>query len=441
MDPDIVNEIDRPPSSSKTERQMKDLDSDVHTDAPLGETPKNFQFTKGHGNSLFRHSGENRNPGFSDETLPKDPHEIYKIAIIIILLSIACFFTYYFHVVLGIEIIFTHFFYLPVILASLWWGKKGLVVAVFLSAMLVLSHFFLRPNLRILEDGLRAGMLMIVATIISVLSERIASTEKKLRQHQEKLLISERNIKKFSQQILSIREEEKKKLSIDLHDELGSMAIALSSSLSISEEEIKENNQAGALKCIRDTRSALKKAINNLKMIAVDQMPPNLEIIGLHNALEEYVSRINKQTKVSINLDTNLDSLKIKDNIAIAIYRIVQEALNNILIHANARTVFITLYYKSGTIAKDIKYPEDVIENHDGVKKSKVNAVYPKGIIRLNISDDGRGFDVNKGLQQQGERFKIGIHGMKQRVESLGGVFIIKSEPKKGSEIDINIPV
>ncbi len=63
-----------------------------------------------------------------------------RVAAMAILLGIACFLTYYFHVVVGTGTVFTHLFYIPIILASLWWKRKGLFVAVFLAAVLMLSH-------------------------------------------------------------------------------------------------------------------------------------------------------------------------------------------------------------------------------------------------------------------------------------------------------------
>ena len=72
--------------------------------------------------------------------------ESYKIIIILILLAIAVFLTYYFHFVLGSGTIFTHIFYFPIILAAIWWKRKGLIIPIFLSCLLIISYF-LAPNL------------------------------------------------------------------------------------------------------------------------------------------------------------------------------------------------------------------------------------------------------------------------------------------------------
>ncbi|MCK4353315.1 PAS domain S-box protein [candidate division WOR-3 bacterium] len=104
----------------------------------------------------------------------KKLQEKHRIIIIALLLGICCFLTYYFRVVLGTGIIFTHFFYIPIILASLWWKRKGLVVAIFLALLLTLSHIFLREVGVTANDYLRAGMLIVIGFVVAMLSERIA---------------------------------------------------------------------------------------------------------------------------------------------------------------------------------------------------------------------------------------------------------------------------
>ncbi|MCK4733114.1 MAG: hypothetical protein KAT65_11720, partial [Methanophagales archaeon] len=89
--------------------------------------------------------------------------EKYKIMVMAILLAGACFLTYYFHGIVEIGRVFTHFFYIPIILAAFWWRKKGLVVAIFLAVLLMFSHFFIRTNVETVNDLIRAPVFIIVA--------------------------------------------------------------------------------------------------------------------------------------------------------------------------------------------------------------------------------------------------------------------------------------
>ncbi|RZN35681.1 MAG: PAS domain S-box protein [Methanosarcinales archaeon] len=100
-----------------------------------------------------------------------------KIVAMMLLLACCCMTTYYFHVVLGIGAVFSHLFYIPIILAALWWRKKGLFVAIFLAALLVLSHLFMRHDVTTVYDYIRAPVLIIVSITIIVLTDRVIHAE------------------------------------------------------------------------------------------------------------------------------------------------------------------------------------------------------------------------------------------------------------------------
>jgi PAS domain S-box-containing protein len=74
--------------------------------------------------------------------------------------------------------VFTHFFYIPIILASLWWKRKGLVVAIFLAAILIVSHIFFRLDVETANDYLRALMFIVIAFVVATLSEQIAKANR-----------------------------------------------------------------------------------------------------------------------------------------------------------------------------------------------------------------------------------------------------------------------
>lgn len=114
------------------------------------------------------------------------PKHKYKITVIVLLLTGAFPLTYYFHKVLGTCIIFTHLYYIPIILASLWWRKKGLAVAFFLVGLLISSHLFLRVNAAIMGDFLRAAMFVVISTVVALLSQQISKAEEARRESEER---------------------------------------------------------------------------------------------------------------------------------------------------------------------------------------------------------------------------------------------------------------
>ena len=152
----------------------------------------------------------------------------------------------------------------------------------------------------------------------------------------------------------------------------------------------------------------MQKAVAGLRKVAVNLRPPNLEIMGLEAALIDLLDNVKKQSPVQINFINNLDSKRIPEDIAIVIYRVIQEALTNIAKHSKARAVSVRLYSD----------------------KNKVN---------LSIADDGVGFDIVK-FYKRSKRANIGIEGMRERVESMGGEFIISSAPNHGTQVKVTLP-
>jgi len=110
-----------------------------------------------------------------------------KITLMAILLAGSCFLTYYFHEILETGTIFTHLYYIPIILASLWWKRKGLAVSVFLTALLIFSHHSLRDYVLTANDYLRAFMFVTIGLVVAFLSERIAKTEQMIRKGRDYL--------------------------------------------------------------------------------------------------------------------------------------------------------------------------------------------------------------------------------------------------------------
>jgi len=124
----------------------------------------------------------------------------------LILLDGDCFLTYYFHAIVETGMVFTHFFYIPVILAALWWRRKGLVVAIFLAALLIFSHNFVRADMVTANDYLRAFMFIVIAFVVAALSEMIAKAHEKTA-HLNAILSAIRNVNQ-----LIVREKDRDRL-------------------------------------------------------------------------------------------------------------------------------------------------------------------------------------------------------------------------------------
>ncbi len=137
-----------------------------------------------------------------------DLKEKNKILVMTILLVSASVLTYYFHVVVGTGIIFTHLFYIPIILASLWWKRIGLLVAIFLATLLILSSFLIKDNVTILDDYLRAFMFVGIGFLVAVLSEKISKGEEEMQKAHKELerRVEERTAELSNSNVLLNRE-------------------------------------------------------------------------------------------------------------------------------------------------------------------------------------------------------------------------------------------
>ena len=102
---------------------------------------------------------------------------IYKISLMGIFLIVACILTYYNHATLKTEGLFTHLFYIPIILASIWWGKKGVFVAVFLGALILIGHLLFLKGMPFLGDIVRAIMFVVIGGVVGWLMEGIKKVE------------------------------------------------------------------------------------------------------------------------------------------------------------------------------------------------------------------------------------------------------------------------
>ena len=268
-----------------------------------------------------------------------------------------------------------------------FWGRNDVVMArqfallgyatcILLTCGLVLGYFLVRRN-RFRQENM----------------------VQELRRHQT-------IIQRFSRKILSVREEEKKSLASDLHDMVGSMAISLNASLAVTKSEIESNNMKKALESIQHAKKSIDRSVKNFKKVAVSLRPLNLETVGLASALQEFCSEITQNTSLQIELSVDVDENKIPEHHTIVLYRIVQESLNNVIKHANATKVTIKFH-----------------ENDEFI---------------VEIIDDGVGFNMDK-LQNNNDEVRMGIIGMQERVESLGGTFILNSTLGKGTCITIKL--
>ncbi|MBA4388542.1 MAG: hypothetical protein C0404_11210 [Verrucomicrobia bacterium] len=232
--------------------------------------------------------------------------------------------------------------------------------------------------------------------------------EAEISRHQKELETSEKELRQFASKILSVREEEKRKLSAVLHHEAGSLVVGMSAQLVSLEDAVKSNNGGDALSVISEMRSSLRDVAKSLKSVAIELRPPDLELLGLTDALKAHLSRLTSRSKVKVSLVSEVEDELVPPGVGLVIFRVAQEALNNVLLHAQANNVNISMKSADGR-------------------------------IRLRLRDDGRGFDPQE-VSYTGP-VRIGLRAMREMVTSRGGTFLLKSARQEGCEIVVSCPL
>ncbi len=243
--------------------------------------------------------------------------------------------------------------------------------------------------------------------------QAVEETLKMSEQHQRQSLEDSRRMQEqlrhLAHQMLTAQEEERKQISRDLHDQVAQTLTAITVHLAVLKSAAAANTGSIA-KNIARTQKIVEKAVNIVHRFARELRPTVLDDLGLIPALHAYIKEFSKRTGIHIHLvaftATRVESL---DNTKqTVLYRVVQAALANVAKHAQASRVKLSIR----------KLP---------------NAV------RMEIKDDGKGFEVERVLFAKRHK-RLGLISMRERVEMVGGTFSVESVPGEGTTLGAEIP-
>ncbi|MCK5034010.1 MAG: sensor histidine kinase, partial [Calditrichia bacterium] len=208
--------------------------------------------------------------------------------------------------------------------------------------------------------------------------------------------------KEFSRKLIESQEKERKRIASALHDSHGQNLLIIS-----NEMQQYVNKHKDSEKELKNVTETVQESINEIREISYDLHPHQLERMGLNNAIDSMISKVSKSSEIQFDLVMD-DIKKLFDKkVEINLYRIIQEAVNNIIKHSLATEAKVE-------IKKNIKY------------------------VVISISDNGKGFDKKKMLQKVNG---LGLIGMQERVKLINGSFKIKSEPNNGTNVVMHIPI
>ena len=231
--------------------------------------------------------------------------------------------------------------------------------------------------------------------------------------HYSRLLEQSRHqqeqLRHLARQMLSALEEERKEISRELHDEIAQTLTGINVHLATLITEATLDTKGLTKKIVR-TQRLVENSVNIVHRFARELRPTMLDDLGLIPALHAFIKEFTKRTGIHIHFTTftserieRLDSAK-----RTVLYRVAQAALTNVARHAQATRVNVRIR----------RLP---------------------GAIRMEIKDDGKGFQVERVLFAKRHK-RLGLIGMRERVEMIGGSIAVESAPGKGTTIRAQIP-
>jgi len=208
----------------------------------------------------------------------------------------------------------------------------------------------------------------------------------------------------LSRRLLEVQEEERRHLARELHDEFGQLLATITVQLHVAKTLAGESARSIIEECI----SILQRAGDEVRSLALELRPTMLDTAGLDATLRWLASQHEQRTGIATEVVGHLN--EVPGEVAIAAFRVIQEALTNVLRHAQAQHIWIELSQSDGA-------------------------------VELLVRDDGMGFDVPKTLDWAANRGHLGLLGMKERVQILGGHLEVDSKPGLGTRIRLSLPL
>lgn len=226
------------------------------------------------------------------------------------------------------------------------------------------------------------------------------------RRAEEELLVAHGRLQALSKQSMRLQEQERRQLARDLHDEIGQAFTTLKVNLQTIQRTTDPKRKTTSL---NDSFLIIDQTVARVRDMALDLRPSMLDDFGLASAVRWYVGKQGERAGIRTKVDSVAIPRGLSPDALVACFRIVQEGVTNILKHAKASRMAVTL--------RPLK----------------------KG-VKLVIEDDGIGFSPNEVMRASGERSHLGLIGIQERVRTFNGQLQISSEKRKGTRLSATIP-
>ena len=237
--------------------------------------------------------------------------------------------------------------------------------------------------------------------------EALKKSERHYSQLLEKSNQLQEQLRRLSRQILSAQEEERKEISRELHDVIAQTLTGINVRLAALKKEATVNTKT-LDRNIASTQRLVEKSVNIVHQFARELRPAVLDDLGLIPALHSFIKSFTARTGVRTRLTAFAAVEQLEMARRTVLYRVAQEALTNVARHAKASQAEVNIQ-----------------KLHDGAC--------------MEIKDDGKSFPVDRVLGAKGNK-RLGLLGMRERVEMVGGTFCVESAPDHGTTVRVEMP-
>jgi PAS domain S-box-containing protein len=241
--------------------------------------------------------------------------------------------------------------------------------------------------------------------------QAVEESLRKSEQQQSRLLEQshqmQEQLRQVSRQVLEAQEEERKKISRELHDVVAQTLTGINLRLAHLKKEAALNTE-GIERAIARTQQLVEHSVRIVHRFARELRPTVLDDLGLIPALHTFMKGFKAETGIHVGLSVFAAVEQVNEDKRTVLYRVVQEALTNVARHAHASRAEVKIQKLSDAVC-------------------------------MEIQDNGKGFQTQRVLRAK-EQKRLGLLGMRERVEMVGGTFTIKSIPGKGTTVHAEIP-
>jgi len=230
------------------------------------------------------------------------------------------------------------------------------------------------------------------------------------RKVEETLRNSQKELKRFASHLQNVREEERVLLAREIHDDLGQILIAIKIDLGLLKQNVMRNlqtdNKLDTVSKFDDLYKMVDNTLKSARRIMTNLRPEVLDLLGLVDTVKQHLIGFNERYKIISTFQNNTSAVELTVEQSVALFRIIQEALNNVAKHSKAVEVNISL-------------------NQEG------------NLFVLEITDNGDGFDDSQKIKSD----SYGLIGMKERVYLLDGELNITSKKGSGTCVKVSMPL